>query len=258
MSIVKRPLTKKVKIYVLKDPRTGGVRYVGKTKHSLSIRLSQHVCLHTQGRSHKWYWLSSLLELGLKPIIEQIETCLESEWTERETVWIAYYKKYGGNLTNSTDGGEGMHNPSASTRQKIRDFHLQYRHTEESKAKIGAAAKGRMRSAESIAKTVAFHTGRKRSDLTKQRISAVMKGKQKSEAFREACRQRSPESRKHSAETKAKISASNKGKKRTKEFKANLSKLRTGVPLSENHKAKISEGLKKRFLNLNSGKLGDL
>jgi len=52
-------------------------------------------------------------------VVEILELCPEAAWKERECQWIAYYRKNGCDLTNSTEGGEG-YNPSPTTREKMR------------------------------------------------------------------------------------------------------------------------------------------
>lgn len=99
--------TRPTYIYVLKCPLSGEVRYVGKTVMPLKTRLSQH--LRDKSNSHKALWIRSLIEQELQPVIEAIETVLsDSNWVERECYWIKYYRTLNANLTNGTDGGEGV------------------------------------------------------------------------------------------------------------------------------------------------------
>jgi len=95
-------------IYVLKDPRTLAVRYVGKAVN-LKRRLANHIIPSIKNKTcHRARWIASLLFLGLKPIAEVIEEidALDS-MNERERFWIAFYREQGCELTNTTDGGEG-------------------------------------------------------------------------------------------------------------------------------------------------------
>lgn len=64
--------TIKVSIYVLIDPVTLKVRYIGRTKNSLKLRLSQHVfkARHGNDNTHKNNWIRSLLKINSKPIIK--------------------------------------------------------------------------------------------------------------------------------------------------------------------------------------------
>ena len=77
--------------------------------------------------------------------------------------------------------------------------------SEETKAKIGEAGRGKRRSEETKVKISAANEGKKRSEQQKAKMGLVWKGK------------------KHSEETKGKISAAKKGKKLSAEHKAKLS-----------------------------------
>ncbi len=198
--LVKRPI-KNVHIYVLKDPETGEVRYVGKTKTSLKQRLYNH--LGDKSTHHRSCWIKSLKNRNLKPVIESIELVSDETWAEREIYWIQYYKDLGAKLVNSNDGGKGGHNPSAETRAKLSV--VQRNMSAETRAKIGAARLGKKHTAESIAKMSAAKTGKKRSAETKAKIGAAHKGK------------------KISAESRARIGAAHKGKKISAESRAKSS-----------------------------------
>jgi hypothetical protein len=95
-------------IYVLLDPRTLMVRYVGKTVSRLSLRLSQHINqAHLPGHNtRRDNWIRSLRAIGLSPLIGKIEACGE-DWSCREKYWIGRFRAEGVDLTNHADGGEG-------------------------------------------------------------------------------------------------------------------------------------------------------
>ncbi|UEP42750.1 GIY-YIG nuclease family protein [Burkholderia sp. B21-005] len=99
-------MERETKIYVLRDPRTNAVRYVGKTVQSLARRLNAHILRSAAKRTHRDCWISGLTAAGLRPIIECIATA-GADWIEREQFWIAHYRATGCDLTNQTDGGEG-------------------------------------------------------------------------------------------------------------------------------------------------------
>jgi hypothetical protein len=95
-------------IYGLYDPRNGALRYLGKTKHALALRVTQHMApkeLRLQHRRAKW--LRSLHSLGLRPEARVVEVTTAAEWATRERHWIAYHKANGARLVNGTDGGDG-------------------------------------------------------------------------------------------------------------------------------------------------------
>lgn len=99
-------------IYILRDPRDGSVRYVGKTKRSLKQRLKGHIndarlCHRYRSVSYRDRWIAKLLRNGLAPTIESIEIVHGRDWAAAEMRWIAHFRSLGAKLTNSTDGGEG-------------------------------------------------------------------------------------------------------------------------------------------------------
>lgn len=95
-----------VRIYLLRDPRDGAIRYVGKTVKALERRLRCHINSSKKPRLHSQRWIASLLHIGLRPVAEHIEDTAEN-WVEREKFWIAFHKAAGCNLTNISAGGDG-------------------------------------------------------------------------------------------------------------------------------------------------------
>ena len=114
-------------IYILKDPNTNEIRYVGKTIN-IKRRYYQHTNKNFQEKTKTYVanWILSLLKNKQKPIIESIEQCLN--WEEREVYWISYYKNLGCNLCNLAEGGKGCSG---------------YKKTEEQKKKHSEAFKGK-------------------------------------------------------------------------------------------------------------------
>ena len=111
--------TSQVTIYALLDPRTRACRYVGKSKHA-TVRGYQHLCASQLApATHRNHWIKSLLFIGLKPEVVVLEETSSAEWQEDEMFWIAYLKGLGADLTNATAGGDGLHDPSPETREKI-------------------------------------------------------------------------------------------------------------------------------------------
>lgn len=232
MLIKPRLITKRVSIYMLKDPRTGKVRYIGKTICTLQKRLSEHI--NCKSQDHRGRWIQSLLKQNLKPLIEEIEKCTDSEWPEREKVWIAYYKKVS-DLTNSSDGGFGSHNPSMETRNKISE-----------------ALKGRKISAETIAKRKASRKGYKHSLETKIKLSKMNKGKSRVVSVETKAKMSiAQKGRIVSAEHRAKISAASKGRKRkslSAETKTKISAAHKGKVVSAETRIKMSVAAKLRHI----------
>lgn len=97
-------------IYSLANPRTREIRYIGFTSDAPHIRLRHHICeaLRTQPKTYKNAWILSLLTIGLRPLMETIESGSGAGWQEAERKWIAFYRSSGARLANATDGGDGV------------------------------------------------------------------------------------------------------------------------------------------------------
>ncbi len=102
-------------VYGLFDPRTGELRYVGKTKQRLSERLGRHKRDALEKHEEQWFdrthracWLRELYSNGLGPeveVFEQHQTI--DEVNDAERFLIEYWRALGANLTNTTQGGDG-------------------------------------------------------------------------------------------------------------------------------------------------------
>ena len=47
------------------------------------------------------------MEIGLVPVVDQIDAGIGDGWSQAERGWIEFYKARGANLTNGTNGGDG-------------------------------------------------------------------------------------------------------------------------------------------------------
>src|SRR5690348_14115498 len=91
-------------IYILKDPITLEIRYVGKSKTPFK-RFKEHLYRARKGnKTYVYTWIRKILKLGNTPILEILE--YTDNWIEREIYWISYYKRTN-KLTNLSEGGEG-------------------------------------------------------------------------------------------------------------------------------------------------------
>lgn len=94
---------REVTIYALIDPRTGRIRYVGKTV-DLKKRLKAHLRANEKGPKDRW--IRRLQEKDLEPKVEVLEKCAESKWEAREKYWIKKMRrKEGSALLNRAPGG---------------------------------------------------------------------------------------------------------------------------------------------------------
>ena len=94
-------------IYILIDPSTNEIRYIGKT-NNLKQRLKNHLNACRDKNTHKRNWINKLKTKGFKPEIEIIDEVSINEWKYWEIFWISYYKSIGCNLLNYTIGGDGL------------------------------------------------------------------------------------------------------------------------------------------------------
>lgn len=137
-------------IYVLKDPRTDDVRYVGFT-YDTGKRLKSHTNHAKYFKTHKDRWIQSLQKDGVNPVMTIIDRGF-GEWKSVEQFWVLHYRMQCARLTNSTDGGDGGLRCSPETRQRMSDSKKGHKHSPETKAKIGTAHKGMKHSPENIEK----------------------------------------------------------------------------------------------------------
>ena len=90
----------KGKIYILIDPNTNKIRYVGMTKLSLKHRLSLHLA-QKEDKTYKSNWINKLKRNKQIPIIKQIDSANTLEETqEKEIYWINLFLQNGEKLTN--------------------------------------------------------------------------------------------------------------------------------------------------------------
>lgn len=129
-------------MYAYVDPRDGRTRYVGRSSSGM-VRPRNFKAHYAHCRN----WIASLRKEGLEPKIEVLEELPEDasnyEVGMAERAWIAAHRLLGSDLTNLTDGGEGMygHVPSEETIQKIRKVHLGSKRSEETRRRISDATR---------------------------------------------------------------------------------------------------------------------
>jgi len=98
----------KVYVYVLIDPFTDAIRYVGVTRRSLETRLQDHIKGSNYASTHKDSWILSLKSKNSIPIIKELEVCTEYNWQEREQYYISLARNFGFKLCNHTAGGDAV------------------------------------------------------------------------------------------------------------------------------------------------------
>ncbi len=115
-------------IYTISGPNDD-VRYIGMTKQP-EIRFKQHIKKAKEGcHTYKACWIRSLLNRGIEPVFEIIDTGFGPNWIDWEKYWIKFYREeFKCDLTNLTEGG---------------DHPQGYVFTDEAKAKMRAAKLGK-------------------------------------------------------------------------------------------------------------------
>ena len=166
---------KKFYVYELIDP-DGKVFYVGKgsrhrwNKHRANAERGQRTKLYDRIRE---IWKSGN-DFSRRKIFQTND---EQEAFTKEIEMIAFYGRI--NLTNDTDGGDGMSNPSESTREKLRHNNIGKTLSSEHRAKIAESHLGIRPSKETLIRLSESHKGQ---------VSA-MKGKHHTEEAKEKNRQ---------------------------------------------------------------------
>lgn len=130
-------------IYGLIDPFTHKVRYIGKT-----IRLKerfQNQC-NEKVHTHRSHWIQSIIKRGKKPVQVVLQTLKDDEdWKSAEIRWIAVARKYGWNLVNCTDGGDGVTNISGEGKERMLKTWKGRKHTIDALIKMSEAQKGKIK-----------------------------------------------------------------------------------------------------------------
>jgi hypothetical protein len=128
-------------IYGLHDPRTGELRYIGKSDRPRERLQNQ---MNERADTHRCHWLNELRSLGLRPeqvIIDAVPA--DTDWQVVERSYIAAAREAGYRLTNGTAGGDGVVDLSDESRARIRAAWVGRKHTPEALAKMSAASRGR-------------------------------------------------------------------------------------------------------------------
>ena len=110
----------RVNIYALIDPVTCKIRYIGRTKNDLIIRLRGHISKSRFKKTYKDCWISSLKQQNLVPRIKLIKVV--NGWSNSHLYEQNLIKKalgFGFKLVNLDDRGEGAKNKIITETQKI-------------------------------------------------------------------------------------------------------------------------------------------
>lgn len=147
-----------VKIYVLKNPLTDEIHYVGRSLNP-NVRYRSHIYLakKSKKKNKKDAWICSLINSNLKPKMEIIDSVLEKFAIEKEMFWINELKKTF-DLKNERDYVENGYLFSEDARKKMSESAKRTCNrrgsitSEEGRKNIGKAKLGIKQSSEQIRK----------------------------------------------------------------------------------------------------------
>ena len=129
-------------IYVLEDPNTEQIRYVGKSNDP-EKRLDNHLNPAKKHTTHKWNWLKKLKKNGQKPNLKIIDKVPIKEWQFWERYWIEQFRQWGFHLTNYMGGGQGT---TFANQTSFKKGHVPWNkgknHSENVKKKISTSLEG--------------------------------------------------------------------------------------------------------------------
>lgn len=185
-----------IDIYGLCDPRTGELRYIGKSSQ-LGERLARHIRKAKAGcQRHLRRWIAGILQGGHYPEVVILEVAeSNAAANDAEIFWIASMRLAGFHLTNLTVGGDGQskgfrHTAAARLKQSIAEkgkpWSAQHRANHaaalanpEVRAKMSAARKGIPLAPWIIEKAAKAKLGKKRSRESMEPAWAANRAKAK-------------------------------------------------------------------------------
>ncbi len=165
-----QPFADAVAIYGLDDPRSGELRYIGKTKNP-AHRLYQHVKpAHLHRHTHRSHFITSVVEAGLMPIMRILAWVHVDEWMAAERFYIAEARRLGYRLVNTTDGGQGTNGikPTPEFRAKVSATLKGHPVLPGTRLKMGAAARARWARMTAVERAKAVADARQANALSVQ------------------------------------------------------------------------------------------
>ncbi len=174
-----------------------------------------------------------------------VDTGVGDGWADAEIRWIAHHRRLvGDRLTNLTDGGEGARGcvRSAETRAKIGAAHKGKKLSDETKERLRESKVGKPLSSEHVTKLSEAHRGLKRSQASVAKSASFWRGRAHTDEARS--RVRASHEGLTSAKPKKLPRRSEASRQRTRDaLKAHYAEQGTRK-MSEEAKEKIRQGVK--------------
>lgn len=219
-------------IYALIDPRSGVARYVGLTRN-LNARMSSHRRAKSVNR-HLNHWIESLRIAGNEFGVRVLEIVPEDISGDVEKRWIKRFRDDGLSLVNLTDGGEGNYSFSAEVRKKQSENKKEYYCRPDCiPSHFRALNKSRI--------------GIPLSPEHKEKVSKALKGKTQvhSAEDRAASGNRMRERWKDPAYREKMLPICQETARKTHAIISERGNPRKGTKLTEEHRKKVSEGVRR-------------
>lgn len=180
-----------VYIYTLSDPRDGLIKYVGRTKN-MKERLKNHCNPARYKNTYKFNWIKELRDLGLKPVIEEIDRehkddyFLEKYWAHQLKAWGFDLLNYGivtdgismGNNTSFEKGHKKTlgRKHKQSTKDKLREIMIKRSFSPPNKKSVIC----RKLNGEFLKTYDSLHSAARDTGSNVSKISACCRGKRRS------------------------------------------------------------------------------
>lgn len=226
-------------VYIHTRNDTGAVFYVGKGRGNRAWRASN--------RNRWWRAIANKHGYEVTLVASGLDEACAFTF---EKIAISGYPK--GQLCNLTKGGEGpsgmVHREDSRLKMSLgrigeKNHFFGKTHSEETRAKLSKAHRGRKRSPlpDHVKDTLRkINTGRKMSDEARSKMSAAWEGRVVTAEWR-ANMSKARKGKPHSREWVENQAASQRGKKLTEEHKARIGEFHKGKKLSPEHMTAISK-----------------
>lgn len=160
-------------IYILIDPFTDEIRYVGKSVNP-DRRYYDHVQSARRPKTELYRWIDNILCRGKYPKLQVIEQV--DDWAKAERYWIELFRVSGNNLFNILPGGPSPFNKGKKHPDIPNPFCTAgKKHSPEVRQKISERMQGLSRSPETRKKISESKKGKPRPEHVKQKIANSMR-----------------------------------------------------------------------------------